>query len=302
MSKYHGQDTRLYIGGYDISSLMASVTPAQEREMKEYAVADGVNGYHQMPGLTKDAMSLDGIFDDNYQAVLNSLFAAASGYQIVIPFGSTLEDRAVACDAVRLNKYSWKSVVTDVNRLMAEFLADNLPWDECIIAMLKATKTSDGSNTVIDNAVASIGSSVGYLQVFACGADDDLIVLIEDSTDNFNADTHTLITFTTANALGAERKAITAKSGEADATEANKLHDADGGFAATDVGKTVWNTTDDTYTTVSAFVDSGELTLTDDIMASGEAYTVGAVRRYLRVSWSGTPTYSATFAVVYKRG
>jgi len=62
------------------------------------------------------------------------------------------------------------------------------------------------------------------------------------------------------------------KSGTADATEAFKLHDADGGFAASDVGKTVWNKIDNTYTTVAAYVDDGELTLTDDIMADTETY------------------------------
>ena len=61
-------------------------------------------------------------------------------------------------------------------------------------------------------------------------------------------------------------------TGTADATEANKLHDADGGFSASDIGKIVWNTTDDTYTTVTGFVDSGELDLDDDIMADGEDY------------------------------
>lgn len=61
-------------------------------------------------------------------------------------------------------------------------------------------------------------------------------------------------------------------SGTADATEANKLHDEDGGFSAGDVGKTVWNKTDNTYTTVSGFVDSGELDLTDDIIADTETY------------------------------
>ena len=60
--------------------------------------------------------------------------------------------------------------------------------------------------------------------------------------------------------------------GAADATEANKLHDADGDFAATDIGKWIHNTTDDTWTTVSGFVDSGELDLTDDIMADTEDY------------------------------
>ncbi len=62
------------------------------------------------------------------------------------------------------------------------------------------------------------------------------------------------------------------KIGVADATQANKLHDADGGFVAGDVGKTVWNPLDDTYATVSGFVDDGELDLTDDIMANGESY------------------------------
>ncbi|KKL08234.1 hypothetical protein LCGC14_2577880, partial [marine sediment metagenome] len=64
----------------------------------------------------------------------------------------------------------------------------------------------------------------------------------------------------------------TPNSGTADATEANTLHDADGGFATTDVGKTVHNTTDDTYATVTAFVDSGQLTLDADIFISGENY------------------------------
>ncbi|KKN74740.1 hypothetical protein LCGC14_0387820 [marine sediment metagenome] len=71
---------------------------------------------------------------------------------------------------------------------------------------------------------------------------------------------HTTLPFTTPNA------------GTADDTEANTLHDADGGFATTDVGKTVHNTTDDTYATVTAFVDSGQLTLDADIFISGENY------------------------------
>ncbi len=64
------------------------------------------------------------------------------------------------------------------------------------------------------------------------------------------------------------------KTGAADATEANKLHDADGGFIADDEGKVLYNTTDDTCTIISGFVDSGELDLTDDIMADTETYEI----------------------------
>ncbi|KKK73983.1 hypothetical protein LCGC14_2888330, partial [marine sediment metagenome] len=79
----------------------------------------------------------------------------------------------------------------------------------------------------------------------------------------------------------------TPNSGTADATEANKLHDADGGFAITDVGKTVHNTTDDTYANVTAFVDSGELTLDADIFISGENYDLD-IFSYWYTSDSGT--------------
>ena len=78
--------------------------------------------------------------------------------------------------------------------------------------------------------------AIGYLQVFACGADDDLIVKIQHSNDNFSGDTTDLITFTTATGLTSERKTVT-----------------------------------------------------------------GTIKRYARVLWSGTPTYSATFAVIFKR-
>lgn len=67
------------------------------------------------------------------------------------------------------------------------------------------------------------------------------------------------------------------KTGTADATEAYKLHDADGGFSKDDVGKTLTNTTDSTVTTIRTFVDSGEIDLADDIMVSGENYTISAV-------------------------
>ena len=102
----------------------------------------------------------------------------------------------------------------------------------------------------------------------------------------------------------------TSKSGTADATQANKLHDADGGFAASDVGATIWNTTDHTYTTVSGFVDSGELDLTDDIMVNGENYRLFHARytatepgNYMiaaGIQWT-SPVASKRYAVEIKK-
>ena len=205
MGVYHGKNARFYINGYDISSLIASVIPVQEREMIPYAY-QGVSGYKQMPGLAKDALSIDGLFDDNYQAQLNALWEATSGYQVIVPFGTTLGNRAMACNAVRLGKYGWKVVVTDINRLAAELVAEDLPWDECKLIFPKATKTSDGSHAGIDDGAPTTAGIIAYLQVFACGADDALVVKIQMDDNSGFATPTDLITFTTANGITTERK------------------------------------------------------------------------------------------------
>jgi len=236
MGIYHGKNTRLYIGGYDISALVLGVTPVQEKELTPYAVCDG-GQYHQMPGLAKDTLSIDGLFDDDYMAVLNNLRAASTGYQIIIPFGITLGNRALAVDAAWLTKYVQTAVVTDINKMSAELVADDLPWDYCKLLFPKAQKTEDGNHTSIDDGSASAAGLAAYLQVFECGGDDALVVKIQESSDDGAGDAWAdLITFTTANGITTERKTVS-----------------------------------------------------------------GAVERYLRVAWSGTPTYQATFVVVYKR-
>lgn len=63
-------------------------------------------------------------------------------------------------------------------------------------------------------------------------------------------------------------------SGVTDATEANKLKDSTANLSADMVGATVYNTTDDTSAIITAFVDSGELTLASDIFVLGETYRI----------------------------
>ena len=67
---------------------------------------------------------------------------------------------------------------------------------------------------------------------------------------------------------------IESRTGSADEDKANALvDDANLQFLATDVGKVIYNTTDNTWAEVTAFVDTGELTLSKDIFPDGdEAY------------------------------
>ncbi|GAI24665.1 unnamed protein product, partial [marine sediment metagenome] len=64
-----------------------------------------------------------------------------------------------------------------------------------------------------------------------------------------------------------------AKYGTASATLINHLVDTTlNQFVADDVGKTVWNTTDDTYATVNIVNSSSDVTLSADIFITGENY------------------------------
>lgn len=63
------------------------------------------------------------------------------------------------------------------------------------------------------------------------------------------------------------------RTGQATATTAGSLVDTDETqFAATDVGKVIHDTTDDTYAIVTAFTSTSVLVLSKDIMVSGDDY------------------------------
>jgi len=67
------------------------------------------------------------------------------------------------------------------------------------------------------------------------------------------------------------------RSSAATSTSANKLVDSGGAFTSgvtVDVGDEVHNTTDDTYAFVTAVDSATQLSLSADIMASGENYTI----------------------------
>jgi len=193
----------LYIGGYSIGALVAGLTPVMEMNMLHYAVADLSGGYHYQPDIAKDAMSLDGIFDDNYMEVLTALYGASAppsvGKGIMIPLGTAALDQALCCNSARMQNYKVKAAVKDLNKITGEFVTDTLGWDECKMLLQLATKTTSSNMTAIDESAPSANGAVGYLQVTDIGVDDTLAVTIEHSSDNFAADTSTLITFSVVN-------------------------------------------------------------------------------------------------------
>ena len=67
---------------------------------------------------------------------------------------------------------------------------------------------------------------------------------------------------------------ITSKSGTATATLANHLVDSAAAFVAADVGRVVWNTTDNTYARITVVNSATDVTIDTDIMVNTEAYTI----------------------------
>ena len=66
---------------------------------------------------------------------------------------------------------------------------------------------------------------------------------------------------------------LESRTGQATATTAGALVDTtESQFLAGDVGKVLFNSTDNTWTIVDAFVSTSQLTLARDIMVSGESY------------------------------
>ncbi len=65
---------------------------------------------------------------------------------------------------------------------------------------------------------------------------------------------------------------LESRTGSDTAGTTDKLTDSSGQFVSTDVDKVIYNTTDNTWAIVTAFDDANTLSISKDIMASGENY------------------------------
>ena len=80
-------------------------------------------------------------------------------------------------------------------------------------------------------------------------------------------------------------------SSTATSTQAGSLLDSGAPFVVGDVGKAIYNTTDNTSTTISGYTSTSEVDLTDDIMVSGEAYVMG-LDPQVELYWSDDRGYT----------
>ncbi len=135
-----------------------------------------------------------------------------------------------------------------------------------------ASRLAVGANDTVLTAASGEATGLKWAAVPAVGFTSSAKAYRSTTNQTIPSSVATKVQYNAEDFDTSNEFTIATITGTADATEANKLHDADGGFSAANVGDGVWNTTDNTFTTVSAYVDSGELTLAANIMANGEAY------------------------------
>jgi len=96
---------------------------------------------------------------------------------------------------------------------------------------------------------------------------------------------------------------IESRTGKASSTTTSALVDAtESQFLATDVDKVIFNTTDNTWAIVTAHVSTSQLTLSKDIMASGEDYEIfnEGCKSNKQINIGDVPDYLEILKVIYK--
>lgn len=90
------------------------------------------------------------------------------------------------------------------------------------------------------------------------------------------------------------------RTGMATSTVANKIVDSTAGFSSVYMGKTVYNTTNNKFATITAIDSAIQVSISADIMTSGDSYIIGdasqAIARVCVVS--GTSDYSISGKVI----
>ncbi|MDP2731072.1 MAG: hypothetical protein Q8O55_11420 [Dehalococcoidales bacterium] len=184
MSILHGNDARVYLDGYDISAVMNKISPKSEVDLHKHAVMDSSGGYHHYRGLAKDEVSFEALGDDgDLKTVLDALWAAAPGAQLMIAYKSLAGKPGYAADEVKIKTQDWSAVSTDLNKIKANFVTEDIPFDECLILMAKATQVAGGNGASLDNAAESTNGLTAYMQVFEITGGGTLTVSLEHSVN-----------------------------------------------------------------------------------------------------------------------
>jgi len=142
------------------------------------------------------------------------------------------------------------------------------------------------AEVVVDNRDGNLSALnlIGYAAVIEVGyntsAGDeyqgtDTLKVIDQNSEHIHGDM--VVVFSLAgkgNQMAEDKSSGILKQGTATSTSAGKLVDTAATFAASDVGRVLHNTTDNTWATIAEFISATQVALSSDIMANTEAYDI----------------------------
>ena len=300
MTPTHGTAARFYYHTIDMSGYAEQVEQQLSRSLAEYRPLNG-DGVIRLPGhraarITLTGGALDGAVGANDEYVWARLAEDTERVWAFLPYGDALSRACYCGQAVGENQQ--RVAGDDIVRLPVAMVS-TYDIDRCaILRALAAGGTSPGSTH--DGDAASTNGGAAYLICTAIsGAGATLTVTIQHSVNG--SDWDSLVAMTALTAVGSECRAILV-SGDLAITGVSIGDDEfvvagdktalfPAGMCFVVAGSTgndgTWQVASASY---SALADETTIAVTGDVTNATVDGTlgVGAVRQYLRVSWTLT--------------
>ena len=210
MAKISGLAQRGFVGGYDLSGDIATITRcASPRPTFE---VPGINrsAQERLLGLGDGEISFTTWFNDaalQEHVALKGLPTA--DVQVIWAMGATIGASAAGLIAKQIN-YDPTREANGALSIAVQCLANAQPleWGVLLTAGKRAD-TAATNGTSLDNAASSASGAAGYVQVFAFTGTSVTIIIQESSDDGVGDPFATSISFTAATGITSERKTVT---------------------------------------------------------------------------------------------
>jgi len=206
-----GNISRVLVNERQVSSTLAGYTASHQRAASESTVlTDGAARF--VPGLMSGSLLLrgpqDSVGQDLATEIKDAMGVDNAFLATVCPNGLAIGQFAMTILG-DLNEHSVDATVSDISSFSMTAQADESVDMGFIVHALQA-ETVDGNGATVDRGVGSTttGGGVAVLHLTAYAGLTNIIVKIQHSTDN--SAWSDLVTFTTATAVGAERKFLAA--------------------------------------------------------------------------------------------
>jgi len=211
----HGRNVGIYIKGVDVTGDLNSIQPVTEQELAD-VTCFGDAGHCYYPGLSKDLVAIEAVYDTTATAVWNDLVQdTASGFGVMVTYKPTTGADAYCTPDAALKGQAIKSNVTDANRASINLEATKYLFEPCLlltdgIYTTGIASTGDGTALNCLSASATTGGTA-YLQAFSV-VGGTLTVHIEDSaTGAFGGEETTTCTFAAASSSEAQHIRLTSQ-------------------------------------------------------------------------------------------